>query len=354
MADQGQKTEQPTPRRLAKAREEGNFPTARHMVSASQLLLFVALLASGGGTWISTLRHTTAQVFAKAFTADLTAAQLVQLFTRCAWTLFTPLLSLGAMLLAATLGVQLAITRFGLSLKKLSPDLKRLSPLAKLRDLPKQNLPALLQACFMIPIVGAAVYLIARDHLPVYATMPLKSVYIGAGQVAGSLQQLLWRATMLFVVFGAVDLFRQRRRYQKELRMSKQEIREEMKELEGNPQMKMRIRRIRRDLLRRRMMHEVPKATALVVNPTHYAVAIRYELTSQHAPVVVAKGKNYLALRIRQKALEHQVPLVENPPLAQALYKSVEVGQEIPAHFYKAVAEILAYIFRLTQGRFAA
>jgi flagellar biosynthesis protein FlhB len=101
-------------------------------------------------------------------------------------------------------------------------------------------------------------------------------------------------------------------------------------------------------------MHEVPKATALIVNPTHYAVAIRYELKAMAAPVVVAKGKNYLALRIRKKALEHQVPLIENPPLAQALYKSVDVGQEIPAHLYKAVAEILAYIYRLMQGRMPA
>jgi flagellar biosynthetic protein FlhB len=138
------------------------------------------------------------------------------------------------------------------------------------------------------------------------------------------------------------------------MRMTKQEIRDEFKELEGNPEMKARIRRIRRDLLRRRMMQEVPKATAVIVNPTHFAVAIRYQMGSMAAPVVVAKGKNYLALRIRKKALEHQVPLVENPPLAQALYKSAEVGQEIPAHLYRAVAEILAYIFRLMDGRLRA
>jgi flagellar biosynthetic protein FlhB len=115
--------------------------------------------------------------------------------------------------------------------------------------------------------------------------------------------------------------------------------------------MKMRVRRIQRDLARRHMMREVPKATAVIVNPTHYAVAIRYELGSMAAPKVVAKGRNYLALRIRQIALEHQVPIVENKPLAQGLYKSVEVGQEIPAHLYKAVAEVLAYIYRLMNPR---
>ena len=133
--------------------------------------------------------------------------------------------------------------------------------------------------------------------------------------------------------------------------MSKQEIREEMKDIEGNPQMKARVRRLQRDRARRQMMKEVPKATAVVVNPTHYAVAIRYQMDSMAAPQVVAKGKNYLARRIREKALEYQVPIIENPPLAQALYKSVEVGQEIPPELYRAVAEILAYIFKLMNGR---
>ena len=169
--------------------------------------------------------------------------------------------------------------------------------------------------------------------------------------LGGALMQLFWKAAGLFMVFGAVDLFRQMRRHQQDLRMSKQEIREEMKDVEGNPQMKSRIRRIQRDRARRRMMQEVPKATAVVVNPTHFAVAIRYHMESMAAPLVVAKGKNYLALRIRQRAVENQVPIIENPPLAQALYKSVDVGQEIPPHLYRAVAEILAYIFKLMNGR---
>ncbi len=133
--------------------------------------------------------------------------------------------------------------------------------------------------------------------------------------------------------------------------MTKQEVRDEFKETEGDPQIKGRVRRIQRDLARRNMMKEVPKATAVIVNPTHYSVAIRYEMESMAAPRVLAKGKNYLALRIRQIATEHEVPIVENQPLAQALYKSADVGQEIPAHLYRAVAEVLAYIFKLMHPR---
>jgi flagellar biosynthetic protein FlhB len=124
-----------------------------------------------------------------------------------------------------------------------------------------------------------------------------------------------------------------------------------MKEAEGNPQMKGRIRRLQRERMRRQMMKEVATATAVVVNPTHFAVAIRYQMESMAAPRVVAKGKNYLAQRIRQRAVENQVPIVENPPLAQALYKSVDIGQDIPPHLYRAVAEILAYIFKLMNGK---
>jgi flagellar biosynthetic protein FlhB len=160
----------------------------------------------------------------------------------------------------------------------------------------------------------------------------------------------LWRTALLFLVVGVADLFWQRHRYTKQLRMTKQEVREDAKEQEASPHVKSRIHRLQRELSRRMMMREVPTATAVIVNPTHYAVALRYSMQSGAAPKVVAKGKNYLAARIRRIAVEHGVPIVENAPLAQALYKSVEVGQEIPRHLYRAVAEILAYIYRLMGG----
>ena len=184
-----------------------------------------------------------------------------------------------------------------------------------------------------------------------FLQLPGLAVRSAAGVIAASIQGLLWRFAWVLIGLGVVDFFRQLRRHTSQLRMSKQEIREEMKETDGNPQIKSRVRRIQRDLARRNMMKDVPKATAVVVNPTHYSVAIRYEIESMVAPKVVAKGKNYLARRIREIALEHEVPIVENQPLAQALYKSADVGQEIPAHLYRAVAEILAYIYKLMQGR---
>lgn len=351
MAGQGEKTEQPTQRRLKKAREEGNFPTARVFVSAVQFLAFVTLLHAWGPEWIGSIRLAMAMVLQRALSPHLNTSEILSVGMDLLVKMLAPLALLGAALLGVTFGIQLVVTRFGFSVKKLTPDLSRLSPLSKLRQLPKQNASAVLQAAIMIPVFSMTVYALVRDNFDSYLALPMQAVSVGAVQVAASIQALLWKASMLFIVFGVVDLVRQKRRYEQELKMSKQEIRDEQKEMEGNPLMKQRVRRIRRDMARRRMMHEVATATAVVVNPEHFAVALKYEMNSPGAPKVVAKGKNYLALRIKQRAIENQVPLIENPPLARALYKSVEVGQEIPAEFYRAVAEVLAYIFKLMNGR---
>lgn len=354
MAEKDQKTEQPTQRRMKKAREEGNFPTARVFVGALQFLAFVSLIHVWGLNWLLTIRANIAAVFQHALDPRLTGEDIIALSQDLIEHTMIPLAILGAALIAITVGVQLGVTRMGVSLKKLTPDIKRLNPLTKLRELPKQNLPSLLQAAIMIPVFGAAVYFLVKDDFQSFLLLPLRSATAGATYVAGSIQALLWKTSLVFVCFGAVDLLRQKRRYQQDLKMSKQEIRDEFKEVEGSPLMKQRIRRLRRDMARRRMMQEVPTATAVIVNPTHFAVALKYNMSSPGAPRVVAKGKNYLALRIRQKAIDHQVPLIENPPLAQGLYKNVEIGQEIPADFYRAVAEVLAYVFKLMNGRLTA
>ncbi len=354
MSEKDQKTEQATPRRLQKAREEGNFPTSPVFVSALQFLAFVAMVHSWGDVWIATLRDTVAQLLHHALQPSLDQAFIISTGVSLLRQTFLPLAALAAVLMAVTLAAQLMVTRMGVSLKKLAPYINRLNPVNRLRQLPRQNIPALIQASIMLPVFAWTVYTLVRHDFSRFLLLPLMSVSSGAAEVAGAIQSLLWKALAVFLVFGAVDLYRQRRTYTRDLKMTKQEIRDEVKEVEGNPLMKMRIRRLRRDMARRRMMHEVPKATAVIVNPTHYAVALKYSLDSRGAPAVVAKGKNYLALRIRQKAVEHQVPLVENPPLAQALYKSAEVGQEIPPEFYRAVAEILAYIYRLMNGKVSA
>lgn len=351
MANHSGKTEEPTQRRLEKARREGQFAAARELVSAVQFAAFLALAGAGGSAWLTSLEQSLRGLFQLGFAGPLAPEDV----THLAWALFwrhgMPLTAAGLGMAAVTLGFRLVTTGFGMSWKKLAPDPARLNPIARLRDLPRQNLTTLAEAAVLLPVFLWAVYRIAGDRFLALLALPLGSVESGYRFVTASLADLFWKAAGLFLVLGAADFYRQQRRHRQNLRMSKQEVKEEVKEQEGNPQMKARVRRLQRERARRHMMKEVSQATAVVVNPTHYAVAIRYRMEDMAAPQVVAKGKNYLARRIREIATANQVPIVENPPLAQALYKSVGVGQEIPPHLYRAVAEILAYIFKLMNGR---
>ncbi len=347
MADQGQRTEKPTKRRLDKSRREGQFPASRELLAGLQFFTFVILLITGGGAFFERTRDMVRYLLVASFHIVVTPRAVVRMYRDLLGQVFTPLLWMGASLTAVALTVQLGSTRLGLSLHNLAPDPNRLNPLAKLRSVPRQNAAAFLQALLFLPLLALAVYKIAGANLAAYAGLAREGLQPALRTVGDSFRDFLWKASVLFCAIGILDFVRVYRHHFKSLRMTKLEIRDEAKETEGNPQIKQRVRRIQRDLARRNMLKEIPNATAVIVNPTHFAVAIRYDMEAMSAPRVLAKGKNYLALRIRQLALDHQVPIVENQPLAQALYKSADVGQEIPPQLYRAVAEVLAYIYKL-------
>ena len=351
MADKSQQTEKPTQRKLEKSRKEGQFPVSKEFVNGVQFLVFVVILGSYGGDWLAALVSTSRMIFNRSFHVELTPMVLRELLYLLGKRLVYPLIMAGAILAGSSFVVHLMVTRLGFAFNKLAPDFTRLNPAKALANVKRQSLTGFVQALILMPVFTLAVYFIAQDNLPAFMQLPFQAVDSALLRVTSSVNDLLWKACLPVLDLGIIDLFRQQKRFQQEMRMSKQEIRDETKESDGNPQVKQKIRRLQRDALRRRMMSQVPTATAVIVNPTHFAVAIRYHVESMSAPVVVAKGKNYLALRIRQKAIENMVPIVENPPLAQALYASVEVGQEIPANFYRAIAEILAYIYKLRGKR---
>jgi flagellar biosynthesis protein FlhB len=350
MADQG-RTEKPTKRKLDKARREGQFPASREFLAGLQFLTFVVLVGYGGAHFFERTGEMTRYFLGAAFRIQLTPHGVVSIYRLALGHVFAPLFWMGVCLAGVVLAGQLGSTRFGIAWQKLAPDLNRLDPLQKIKNVPAQNLASFFQAMVFLPLIAMAVYSIGRDNLAAFAGLAHVAIAPALQMVAGRIQALLWKAAILFAAIGVLDFLRVYRRHYNSLRMSKQDLRDEAKETEGNPQMKARIRRLQRDFARRNMMKEIQNATAVIVNPTHYSVAIRYEAESMAAPLVLAKGKNYLARRIREIALEHQVPIIENEPLAQALYRSAEVGQEIPAHLYRAVAEVLAYIFKLMHPR---
>ena len=349
--DSHSKTEKPSPRRLHKAREEGKFPASRELVAATQFIVFIVIAFAWFPGWMSGMKAMLRTSLTESFHADLSVATFPGIAATLLQRAFLPLSVIGGLTVLLTLSVHLFVTKFGFSLEKLTPDFGRFNPVSKIKNMAFQGPMALVQASAMLVLFSAVIISIARQNADLLLTLPFMSLDTGLLKVGASIKDILWKAAAVFLVFGLIDLFRQKRKFMKDLRMTKQEVKEESKENEGSPLIKGKIRRLQRDLARRRMMQNVATATAVIVNPTHYAVALRYDHETMATPMVVAKGKNYLALRIRQRALEHNIPLVENPPLAQALFKGVDVGREIPAHLYRAVAEVLAYIYRLTRAR---
>jgi len=343
----GQQTEKATPQHLKKAREKGDFPAAREFVGAFQFFAFVTLAGAYFPSWVAKLQAVIRTGLRQAFTATLTAGDVMNMLWRLSAAALLPLAILGGVLMSITLMLQMGATNMGISLARLAPSLERLNPANKLKQMPGNNMANFLQAAVMIPVMFWLTWALVADRLGDILRLPLMPISSAAATTGMLIHDALKKSSFLLVALGSVMLIRERARYSKRMRMSKQEIRDEHRNMEGNPQIKARVRRIQRDMRRKNMMREVPTATAIIVNPTHYAVALKYDQGSMVAPQVVAKGKNYLAARIRKLALENQVPIIENPPLAQALYKAVDVGQEIPPHLYRAVAEILAYIFKL-------
>jgi flagellar biosynthetic protein FlhB len=345
MADN--KSEKPTAQRLRKAREEGNFLSSRGMLTAVQFIVFVWLSGVILPGWSLKLQQNMRHVLAQAFSPGLSPELWILLMRGLLINTISPLLILGASMVGAAFAINLAVSRLGFSFNKLMPNLKNLNPMAKLSALPMQNLKSLAEAAFLMFALGVLVNSFYRQQSEMILRIPFQGLPLTVSEIVSGIHSLLWKSAFIFVLFGSLDVAFQYQRYMKGLKMSKQEVKEEHKRSDGDPQIKMRIRRLRRELLRRQMMKQIPQATAVIVNPTHFAVAIRYDIESMASPMVVAKGKNWLALRIRQVATQNEVPIIENPPLARALYDAAEIGSAISPQFYKAIAEVLAYVYKL-------
>ena len=352
MSDSSNRTEKATPRKLEKARKDGNFVATKELVSAAQFIVFAALLLSGFSAFLlDAVGHTKGLIRLAFGATDLQREGLVFLFRNRLAPAMGGLLLSGLALSATAFIAQMAASQFGISGKKLAPDFTRLNPLQRIQELPAQNFSQFLRSAMLLPIFLGVVTWLASNYSQQFLMLPLLPWGQGVTVVGHSLRDLIQKALYVFLFLGLFDWLRQSQKHSKKLRMSKQEIRDEHKESEGNPQIKAKVRKLQREMSRRRMMADVPTASAVIVNPTHYAVAIRYDLAAGAAPRIVAKGRNHVARRIRELAMKSDVPIIENPPLARALFAAADVGQEIPPHLYKAVAEILAYLYRIFGGR---
>ena len=348
-SDQSQdRTLEPSAKRLGEARREGQVPRSRHLSHLMVLGSAVLSLSLFGSSLTQACRN----VVARGLSFDLAAAsepgrmgaRLGDLAIGATWAMLPVLVAL----LASTLAAPLLIGGWNFAPGAVAPRFDRLNPLtglqrfvslSSLMDLGKVMLVAIL-----LSIVGFTYIL---GHMDQFAALALQSL---PGAVA-QLSSLLLAAFMVLVgtlaVSAAIDVPYQITSYRNRMRMTVQEARQEDKESQGDPRIKQRVRSAQREMARKRMMAAVPKADVVVTNPTHFAVALKYLETRHRAPVVVAKGMDAVADRIRELAQEHGVPQLEAPPLARALYQHVEIGAEVPAVLYTAVAQVLAYVYQL-------
>ncbi|MGF1639334.1 MAG: flagellar biosynthesis protein FlhB [Rhodospirillales bacterium] len=349
--DDAAKTEDPTPKRLETAREKGQVAVSQEVKHWAVLLggaFGVAVLAPGimHGVARTALPFVEAPHAIALDAGDLPAA-LTGLLLDLALTL-APLVGLVvALALAAGIGqvgLLWAPTKIAPKLEKISlvKGVQRLFSLRSLVEFAKG-----IVKLAAVAAVASALVLSSLDDLELFPALPLAQIL---DRIQSASVVLVVATAAVMTVIAVLDYGYQKFSFLKQMRMTMQEVRDEHKQAEGDPQIKARIRRLRQERARKRMMAAVPEADVVITNPTHYAVALAYDMAAMGAPKLVAKGADRIAQRIREVALEHEVPLVENPPLARALYAGVDLDQEIPAEHYQAVAQVIGYVMRL-KGR---
>jgi flagellar biosynthetic protein FlhB len=345
--DDSQKTEDASSRKLDEARKKGQVPQSREVTnwfvisgSALSMLIFAPGIAGA-------LQHTMARFIGGAPEMRLDSTGVAAILDSLGDVGLAVLPLLGLMMVAGIAGVVLQ-TGLIFAPDKLAPKLEHLSPLQGMRRIfSLRAVIEFLKGLAKITVVGAvATYLLMPeiDRLPLLPSL-------GTIMTVDELRWLSFRLAAVVIamltIIAITDFTYQKLSFLKSMRMSKQEVKEEYKQVEGNPFIKSKLRQIRTERARKRMMAAVPTASVVVTNPTHYAVALHYEMNAEGAPRVVAKGADLIAAKIREIAKKHDVPIVENPPVARTLYATVEIDQEIPPEQYKAVAEIIGYVLRL-------
>ncbi len=339
------RTERATPKRRTTAAEDGQVLHSRDLISTLTLLSAVFVLAYHPQVWIARWQTYFARVLDSSILPDRSDQnQLFGWTTLAVAQWIAPLFGVAFVTaVASTLaqgGINISPKAFQPKFTRLNPvnNVKQLFSLAMFSRILRSLLPS-------VAIFYLALRLMLKDAPMVLhsARLPARASLMLLGQICYA---LAWQSALVLLAWSGVDYVLQRQTFEKSLRMTKQEVRRENKDNEGNPQIKGRIRRLRREALRRSLQKSMERATAVITNPTHYAVALEYRPAAMAAPVVVAKGRNLLAAKIKELARWHEVPIVENPPLAQALFKAAEVDQMIPPNLYAAVAEILAFLYR--------
>lgn len=346
--DKQSKTFDPTPQRIRKAREEGNVFRSQETTAVGMLVVGVSVLAIGTPYGFAALKNMAASIFLNATNANLTASSLPIIIRDVGTQVGLVLLPFLLSLFVAALALNLGQFGFNLTGKPLMPKGERISPLKGIKRIfSAQGLFTFGKALVKMAIVGPIAYITIKQHMEEILMLHTQTLPDVISTGTGWIVALMFKLIAMLVVLSIADFAFEKWRYKRDLKMDKKEIQDESKEQEGDPHMKGKRRERARDISRReRLDHAVLKSDVVVTNPTHYAVALRYDPEEGEAPCVVAKGIRKRALRIKELARQFEIPTVEDKPLARALYASVDERMEIPEELYPAVAALLAEIYR--------
>ncbi|NLO97989.1 MAG: flagellar biosynthesis protein FlhB [Peptococcaceae bacterium] len=339
-----------TPKRKREARKKGQVLKSQELISAAMLLAFIGILRF----WLPTIFTKTGQLFSYFITNPIewNVKSVSKVSVEVLWQM---LLILGPLFVVAiVLAITVNFLQVGalITLHPLQPQLSRINPLQGLKRMfGLKGLVNLVKALFKVLIIGYFLYAIIKKNIDVFPALQSYTVGQSLYFLGNILFELAWKIALAFLVLAIADFLYQRWDYEKNLRMSHEEIKEEFKQTEGDPQVKAQIRKRQRLIAMRRMMEDLKQADVVITNPTHLAVALKYDQAKYPAPYVVAKGQGEVALRIKSIAQENNIVIMENKPLARALYSQVELGQVIPPELYKAVAEVLAFVYRLNKNK---
>ena len=347
---QGQeKTEAPTEKKRRESREEGQVAFSRELPSAALLAGILLTLIATSPLILDAFREMTTQIFREMSKADeLSIGSLYELSGEIFSTLLPAFAPFAAIIVLV--GILASVLQVGvqITLKAIAPKFNKISPLTGLKRLfSTQSLADFLKSMAKLIIVGFVGYITYMDKITELNGLSVATPEAILEYNFTVVAEVSGKIVLALVAIAIFDYIYQRWHHEKQLMMTKQEVKEETKQTEGDPQLKARIRQIQREMSNARMMQEVPKADALIVNPTHFSVAILYDRDVMEAPEITAKGIDHMALRMRTVARESSVPILERPELARDLYANVEIGETIPERFYKAIAEILAFVYRL-------
>lgn len=346
--DQSQKTEEPTQKKLDDSRNKGQVATSREVSNWFMILAGTIIVAMISPSMSSDIKAVLLKFLAAPHAIPVEVGTLPRILgsavTEIGFIMVVPALLLLVAAFASTMvqnGLVVAVDR-------ITPKLERASPMAGAKRLfSMKSIVEFVKGVAKISIVAAVATMLMLPSFEGLEQIVKMEMSEAASVLHSLVSKLLFGVLAVVTVIAAIDFLYQRFEHMKQMRMSRQEIKDEFKQSEGDPMIKARLRQVRQERARRRTMAAVPDASVIIANPTHFAVALKYELDEMDAPVLIAKGQDFLALKIRELAEEHGIPIVENPPVARALYANVEVGEEIPPDHFKAVAEIIGYVFRL-------